>query len=386
MSGLRLLIVAVVLAVVSALSKFKLQKQSNAEFVSGLLRRAALGQGPSVRANQGSIVINDYQNSQYYGEITIGTSRPEQKFQVIFDTGSSDLWVASSKCDSSCGTHSKYNSAKSSTYVANGTIFDIEYGSGPVSGFDSNDRVNLGGAIVENYVFAEVTNAAGLGAAYKAGKFDGILGMAFSSISVNQEDTVFEAAVRQGLYKDSVFAFYLGDSETDAGELVLGGYDSTHYTGPITWIPLTSATYWQFAFDKLVVGKDTFSDPSGINAAILDTGTSLLTAPSAYVKQIAKTVGAKEFIAGEYIVNCNSKSLVNFDYVINGQTYTLTPADYLIEDGGLCILGMMGLDMPEGYPALWIFGDIFIRKYYSIFDETNKRIGLALANHPATTN
>jgi hypothetical protein len=38
-----------------------------------------------------SIVINDYQNPEYYGQISVGT--PKQNFEVIYDTGSSNLWV-----------------------------------------------------------------------------------------------------------------------------------------------------------------------------------------------------------------------------------------------------------------------------------------------------
>ena len=58
---------------------------------------------------------------------------------MIFDTGSSNLWIPSTDC-TNCGLlKSKYDSSKSSTYVANGTAFDIEYGSGPVSGHLSED-------------------------------------------------------------------------------------------------------------------------------------------------------------------------------------------------------------------------------------------------------
>lgn len=178
--------------IILAVVRYPLAKRPTKEIFDGIMENAKAGRKPTVRVSDpaGTIQIDDYLNSQYYGYITLGT--PGQNFSVIFDTGSADLWVASSECGSSCGLHARYNHAKSSTYIANGTIFAIEYGSGPVSGFDSQDNVGFGGLNVVNQVFSEVTDAIGLGAAYEIGKFDGILGMAFSSISVNKNPTVFE--------------------------------------------------------------------------------------------------------------------------------------------------------------------------------------------------
>jgi len=363
----------------AAVMRCPLAKISDAEFVGQIKARAARGQKTSYKvAKDGSIVINDYENSQYYGAINLGT--PEQKFNVIFDTGSSDLWVASSQCDDSCGRHAKYDSSKSTTFVVNGTAFDIEYGSGPVSGFESSDVLNMGGLIVQNQIFAEVTNAAGLGAAYKLGKFDGILGLAFPVLSVNHVPTAFENVVNQGLVEDALFSFYLGNSAKDFGELLLGGVNTKKYTGDITWVPLKAATYWEINLSQLTVDGTSFIAEGGVNA-IVDSGTSILTGPSEAVKEIAAKLGAKEIIEGEYMLKCSYDTLPNLDFTIDGNVYSLTPTDYLIPDGDLCLLGLMALDIPAPTGPLWILGDVFMRKYYTVWDVTNKKIGFALANH-----
>ena len=227
--------------------------------------------------------------------------------------------------------------------------------------------------------FAEVTDAEGLGAAYKLGKFDGILGMAFGVLSVNDVTTPFDNLVAQGLVDTAQFAFYLGDSRSDRGELVLGGTDPAHYTGDITWVNLLSPTYWEITLNGMSVDGTSYT--SGTKA-IVDSGTSILTAPSSVVASIAAQVGAKEIIEGEYMVACNYDTLPDFVFTIDGNDYTLTAYDYLLPDGDLCLLGMIGLDMPPPTGPLWILGDIFMRKYYTVFDTANERVGFALATHP----
>jgi len=260
------------------------------------------------------------------------------------------------------------------------------YGSGPVSGYQSQDVLHFGGFEVKDTLFAEVVDASGLGAAYKIGKFDGILGLAFDVLSVNHVTPAFDMLIQQKLVEDGSFAFYLGANAdgTDIGELTLGGVDPAHFTGEITYVPLIQIpgygyAYWQIKLDKLNILTKSY----GVgNNAIVDSGTSILTGPSDVVAEIAASFGAKEIIAGEYMVACNSPKLHDLVFTINGQKYTLAPEDYLIPDGEICILGLMGLDVPAPLGPLWILGDVFMRKYYTTFDNSNKRVGFALANHP----
>src|SRR3989338_8082012 len=207
-------------------------------------------------AGTASVSLVDYEYAQYYGQISIGT--PPQIFTVIFDTGSSNLWVPSSTCpksDVACQTHNRYNSSLSSTYVANGTLFEIQYGTGSGKGFISQDTVTLGGLKIKNQQFAEMTAEPGV--VFVAARFDGICGFAFDSISEDHVTPVWYNIVNQGLVSQPIFSFWLSQSSTsgkNGGELTLGGSDSTRYTGPLPSVPLASETYWLISVDGFSLG------------------------------------------------------------------------------------------------------------------------------------
>lgn len=325
-----------------------------------------------------SEVIKDYANAQYYGVVKIGS--PPQEFEVIYDTGSSNLWVPEVGCVH-CGYKfihggkNKYDSQASETFVKDGSDFSIQYGSGAVSGVFAQDTVTLADDIqVQDQKFAVIHDAAGMGIAYTFSYFDGILGLGFDSISVGGVKTVFHNAIDQGQVEKPMFAFYLGNNAD--GELTFGGYDEDKFVGEeLTWVPLSDATYWRINMDGVQIGL--FS--VGSTDAIVDSGTSLITGPSKDILAIALEIGAKPTLTGQYTIDCEQvESIPDITWKINGNDYVLPGKSLVIQSAGMCIFAMMGMDFPKPGPQ-WILGDVFMREYYTVFDYEEKRIGFAKA-------
>ncbi|XAR65670.1 Phytepsin [Bertholletia excelsa] len=245
------------------------------------------------------VALKNYMDAQYFGEIGIGT--PPQKFTVIFDTGSSNLWVPSSKCYFSvpCYFHSKYKSSESSTYQKDGKSAEIHYGTGAISGFFSEDHVRVGGLVVKNQEFIEATREPSV--TFLVAKFDGILGLGFQEISVGDAVPMWYNMVKQDLVKEPVFSFWLNrnEEEEEGGEIVFGGVDPNHYKGTHTYVPVTQKGYWQFDMDDVLVGgKPTGHCGSGCSA-IADSGTSLLAGPTTVITMINHAIGASGVVSQE---------------------------------------------------------------------------------------
>ncbi|XP_023294530.2 lysosomal aspartic protease-like [Lucilia cuprina] len=316
----------------------------------------------------------NYVDDSYYGKISVGT--PPQEFLVLFDTGSSNMWIPAAPCSSknmACKDHNSYNGNNSLTYQYIGESFAIQYGSGSLSGYLVQDTVTIEGLTIQDQVFAAATNEPGETFVYSP--FDGLIGMAFQSIAVDGVVPPFYNMILQDLVDTEVFSFYLARNGTsnEGGVMVLGGTDPDHYTGELRYVPVSTEGYWQFEMRAAHV-QDT--SVCRYCQAIADTGTSLIGVPSNVFIDLLTAIGATfNETTFEFMLDCSTlDALPDVNFHIGDGIYTLEPSDYVLQADGQCATAFEDAGM-----NMWILGDVFIGKYYTAFDLKHKRVGFARA-------
>ncbi|XP_055675767.1 embryonic pepsinogen-like [Falco peregrinus] len=308
---------------------------------------------------------------EYYGTISIGT--PPQNFTVVFDTGSSNLWVPSISCTSlACQNHKMFNPLVSSTYKSTGQNLTIQYGTGKMEGIVGSDTVSVASLVDTDQLFGLSTTEPGQFFVHVA--FDGILGLGYPNLAADEITPVFDNMVNERLLEENVFSIYLS-RETTGSVVIFGGIDESYFTGSINWISVSYQGYWQISMDSIIVNSQEVACGGGCQA-IVDTGTSLVAGPPSSISNIQRAVGARQDTYGEYNVNCSSiAAMPDVIFVIDGVQYPVSPLAYMEQnDQGPCISSFQNTS-----GDLWILGDVFIRVYYSIFDRDNNRVGLAKA-------
>ncbi|NXU16427.1 PEPA protein, partial [Pardalotus punctatus] len=314
--------------------------------------------------------MKNYMDEEYFGTISIGT--PPQEFTVVFDTGSSNLWVPSVFCSSpACSDHNRFNPAASSTYLSTNDTLFIAYGTGSMTGVLGYDTVNVAGINVRNQIFGLAETEPGDFFYYTP--FDGILGLAFPSIASSGATPVFDNMMIENLVDRHLFSVYLSRDSRGGSFVLFGGIDPYYTTKGISWIPLSAKTYWQISMQSVSLNGAPVACSSGCQA-IVDTGTTLLAAPIRALQTLLSHLGASS--SGE--ISCEAAHrLPDIIFHIRGKEFPVPPRAYVIRNNGYCTLGLQGMDVPTEEGELWILGDVFIREYYVIFDRANNEVGLS---------
>jgi hypothetical protein len=315
--------------------------------------------------------------------LRIGT--PPQEFQVVFDTGSGNLIIPSKECKSeACKMHRMFDSKESSTAVnvafadtpddevkpsGDRDVVTITFGTGEISGLFVKDHICIGD-ICTHGDFIAVTEETDQ--PFSLVPFDGIFGLGLPQMSEAPHFNVLDCMIRDKVLKKNMFSVYLAADDNDESEISFGQIASHRMASELVWVPVSNPGYWQVEMKDVVVGADPQELCKGKCQVAVDSGTSLLAGPSEIVSALNGILDVKDDCS-------NFDSLPDLGFLIGGHTLKLSPDDYVDREGRTCSVALMTMDVPPPKGPLFIFGDPFLRKYYTVYDRENLKVGFALS-------
>ncbi|PPR00497.1 hypothetical protein CVT24_005520 [Panaeolus cyanescens] len=364
-------------------------RTSSALLVRGHLMGRASSAGIPI-INQGGDII-------YIGPISLGT--PPQPFQVILDTGSSDLWVVGTSCQTCQPNTPLFQSSLSSTFQTPGSNIDsaitLQYGSGSVAGSVASDTVTMGGFTISNQIFVD---AAQPSSGLLEGSVSGLMGLAFSTIAKTGATPFWQALADDGQLSSPEMSFWLArvtdatspDDERPGGEFTLGGTNSSLFSGDIEFYDLaTQPSFWMLSLKGVTVqGKSVGISTGNAALAAIDTGTTLIGGPSADVAAIWANVpgsAPSRRQPGHYTFPCSTDVEVTLSF--GGKAWAISSQDMnlgaeSIRNTDTCMGAIFDLNLGSnvgsgpGVPS-WVIGDTFLKNVYSVFRASPPSVGFA---------
>jgi cathepsin D len=250
----------------------------------------------------------------------------------VLDTGSSDLWLASTNCRS-CGGVPTFNPSESSSLqqpqsAAGGQQITIRYGSGEVAGTLGQDTVSMGGFTVNPQTLLVVTD---LTQGLLDSETSGILGLAFQALASTHATPFWQALVNAGQFAQPEMSFFLtrfldvqGASNSEPGGiLTLGGTNSTLFTGDVEFLNLAQtssandATFWMLELSSMclsllsveiflmcspgvnVNGQNVQISTGAEALSAIDTGTTLIGGPTDGVQAVYAAIPNSQALSGQ---------------------------------------------------------------------------------------
>ncbi|ORY49826.1 acid protease [Rhizoclosmatium globosum] len=314
-----------------------------------------------------SLNLANFGGGAFFTAISLGT--PPQTFNVLVDTGSDWLWVPGVKCMASCSnTSSLFNTSASATFsYLNGSAQQgtLAYGLGSVKGAPARDNLTWGPVTLPNVSFYLVDYEDEPMKRQNTGFGDGILGLAFLGGNVSADHSIVQLMTAKNQLPSGIFSIWLNQSSSfdsddsvdkHGGRMVFGGADPTLYDGNFTFIPVIRVVSVPDYFWGVSLG------PVGVKGMLAGSNMDKF----------------KYNAQGYYSVDCKlAETFPDITFVLGGNPFTLTVTDYVGSDGKTCSMGigtLAGMDK-------WIIGDIFLYKYYSVYDVKHKQVGFALASN-----
>lgn len=324
--------------------------------------------------------------SEYYGKIEVGS--PPQEFTVVFDTGSGNLLLPSKSCtDEACKSHKRFDAAASKTAVdvafadqpdktvekgGDRDVVTITFGTGEISGIFIKDDICVGSICTHgDFVAATQESDEPFGLV----PFDGIFGLSLPQMSEAPHFNIFDCMIRDKVLKSNMFAVFFGGTDTEESEITFGEYKTSRMASEIFWVPVSNPGYWQVEMEDITIQNQRQTLCHGNCQVAVDTGTSLMAGPVDIINALTEKLSVKNDCS-------NYKGLPDLGFIVGDHILNLKPEDYIDKSEDGCSVALMTLDIPPPKGPLFIFGDPFLRKYYTVYDREHLKVGFALAAHP----
>ncbi|KAL5355760.1 aspartic peptidase domain-containing protein [Aspergillus floccosus] len=347
-------------------------------------KHAAVQQDVSEPDQTGAVSAASVQNdAAFVSPVKIGG----QQIVLNFDTGSSDFWVLNNRLPKLDTTgRTVYNPSNSSTFKEmKGSTFNITYGDTSFAYGDvGTDVVDVGGVTVQNQAIGIPTKVSSsfLEDTYS----NGIVGLAFSklnTISPNPQKSFFDN-VAATLDEPVLTASLKSDG---VGEYEFGVVDHAKYRGDLANITIDSSNgFWEFVSASFSVGGGALQDIRNVRRTIADTGTSLMLLDQGVVDAYYKQVRGAVYVssASGYIYPCSAE-LPSLTMAVGEKHYATVPGEYMnfSEIGTNKTTGETvcygGVQSNQG-TSMQIFGDVFLKAFFTVFDLRGPSLGLASPN------
>lgn len=322
-------------------------------------------------------------NMQYFGDISVGG----QKVPAIFDTGSFEVIVASTRCKQ-C-RDPPYNPQASKSFRPSQPTKAVQhlFGSGPVNSELGFESVQVGPLTSSEQAFYQIVKHDI--DVLNSGSFDAIVGLA------PEGHNLTEKTLTESLHL-SEFSLCLEPDPGAPGWLTWGGDLTPEQKASAAVMQVIGQHHWVVSLRDIMpampLSKDQIDAAQTLFcgrgcAAILDSGTSLISAPAYALRGL-------EILLPKLHENCsNFETLPNLEFVIGGLKVQLPPEAYAVRlrgtasekrnagnllhfmakedtpenDGDQCVYGFMEVNRHTDFGPLWIFGMPFFRVFHTTF-------------------
>lgn len=337
--------------------------------------------GPITIDKRGYVSSSLRNEKTYYGiELEFGSSKA--KNNVLFDTGSSDLWVIDKQADCvevECKQYGTYSLQDSTTGEDLNEAFSIHYADdSSANGTFVKDTVTIGNISVQSQQFA-VANSSSSDV--------GVLGIGFTQLERTKDHSTYDnlpiTLKKQGFIGKVAYSLYLNSPSSKKGSILFGGVDHAKYHGELIDVPIVSNDSLDIGLESVAVNGHTIQTSTSL---LLDLGTTWSYLPENVIKAIAIQIKGK-FVdsLGAYVADCHHQyGNLTFNFANNAKVEAPI-SSFLVpittfenskrSSSDNCVLAIF-----DDYGSSTL-GDNFLQNAYMRYDLEERKVGIATVKY-----